>query len=198
MLFLPLPATKEWGEDRGEGQFNNVPPLSSSLLHRLEEREWLQLRRAGFHTWLPQDPCRDSSTQGSRPQTQDSYPRLRVLLSAFCILPSAFDPDPITLGARLLTHGRQFGAKSEKNERLLIRKGGEERLIEDEPNTDEVTARQEPRYRPSVGPVGRGPCRAPYSTHLRSVFHPRFASLRVLRGNRLCYSRPGRKSNFSQ
>src|SRR6266576_2404109 len=61
-LFLPLPATKEWGEDRGEGRTKavgtNAPPLPGPLLHPLrrrdsaaspmEEREWLGLRRAGF------------------------------------------------------------------------------------------------------------------------------------------------------
>jgi hypothetical protein len=52
----PLPATQEWGEDRGEGAPNiRVPPLPSPLLHRMEESEWLRLCRAGFirvHPWL--------------------------------------------------------------------------------------------------------------------------------------------------
>src|SRR6266566_206640 len=44
-LFLPLPATKEWGEDRGEGQTQNAPPLPDPLLHCMEEREWLRFAR---------------------------------------------------------------------------------------------------------------------------------------------------------
>src|SRR5437899_5210655 len=46
---LPLPTTKESGEDRGEGQSKtNAPPLPGPLLHPVEEREllWLRLRRA--------------------------------------------------------------------------------------------------------------------------------------------------------
>ena len=39
-ILLPLPTTKEWGEDRGEGQFifvqTNAPPLPSPLLHPME------------------------------------------------------------------------------------------------------------------------------------------------------------------
>ena len=44
--FLPLPTTKEWGEDRGEGQSKetNAPSLPNPLLDRMEERELLRLR----------------------------------------------------------------------------------------------------------------------------------------------------------
>ena len=48
--------TKEWGEDRGEGQSKetNAPPLHNPLLHRMEEREllWLRLYRTVFNPWL--------------------------------------------------------------------------------------------------------------------------------------------------
>jgi len=48
-LLLPLPTTREWGEDRGEGQSQpNAPPLPGPLVHPMEEREllWLRLGRA--------------------------------------------------------------------------------------------------------------------------------------------------------
>src|SRR5438094_8119948 len=50
--FLPLPATKEWGEDRGEGPSKavgaNAPPLPGPLLPPTEERGWLRLCLAAF------------------------------------------------------------------------------------------------------------------------------------------------------
>src|SRR6266446_504725 len=42
-FFLPLPATQEWGEDRGG--VSNVPPLPVPLLHPMEEREFLCFRQ---------------------------------------------------------------------------------------------------------------------------------------------------------
>ena len=55
-LFLPLPATKEWGEDRGEGRIKasgiNAPPLPGPLLHPMEEREWLRLLPRQVHQWF--------------------------------------------------------------------------------------------------------------------------------------------------
>src|SRR5574341_898598 len=38
-VLLPLPTTKEWGEERGEGQRDkNVPPLPGPLLHQMGGR----------------------------------------------------------------------------------------------------------------------------------------------------------------
>ena len=40
VAFLPLPATQEWGEGRGQGKAFGGPPLPSPLLPPREEREF--------------------------------------------------------------------------------------------------------------------------------------------------------------
>src|SRR5262245_54895659 len=54
--FLPPPATKEWGEDRGEGQSRAMETDVPLLLHAMEERGWLQLRRVGIKSCLSDSP----------------------------------------------------------------------------------------------------------------------------------------------
>ncbi|SRR6266568_3657252 len=48
MFFLLLPATKERGENREEGQSDNARPLVRSM----KESEWLRLRRAVIVSWV--------------------------------------------------------------------------------------------------------------------------------------------------
>jgi len=58
-LFLPLPATKEWGEYRGAAS-QNVPPLPGPLLHPMEEREFFDrgfvVMNVTRFTLMPSEP----------------------------------------------------------------------------------------------------------------------------------------------
>ena len=54
--FSSSPRDEGVGRGPRRGANQNAPPLPDPFLHRMEEREWLRLRRVGFismHPWFP-------------------------------------------------------------------------------------------------------------------------------------------------